>query len=124
VFDQIYYGDNESFSRSILQGGISNWEEISDEDFEFIKNNISRLSFKNGDQLVVVEKIDNGVPKTIAEIKDSINEEIAKNIAREAELKHKREEAAARRAMKKLEKDRNALERLIKENPDLVRDLT
>lgn len=123
IINQYIHDDYDSYLHSVLREGVSDWEEISDEDFEFIRDNLTRLNFKNGDQLIIVEKIDDGVPNTIKGIKDVINKSIAEAKAREDELKRKKERAAEQRAMKKLERDRKALERLIKENPDLVKEL-
>lgn len=121
--DSDYY--NDPGYDSVLAAGVSDWEEVSDEDLHFIRDNFGRLrALFPRDSIVIVEQMDSGAEKIMGGIKKAIEEQRKKEEADRAEYKRKQEEAAARKAMRKLEKDRKALERLVKENPDLIKEIS
>lgn len=114
----------DEYSQIVLGNGVSEWEECSDDDLNFIKSNMYQLSKKYPhDSLVIVEQMNDNIPDIIKGIKSEIikiNEEYE---ARRQEETRKRAEAAEKRAAKKLEKDRRALKKLIQSNPDLIKEL-
>lgn len=114
----------DEYSQIVLGNGVSEWEECSDDDLNFIKSNMYQLSKKYPhDSLVIVEQMNDKIPDIIKGIKAEIikiNEEYE---ARRQEETRKRAEAAEKRAAKKLEKDRRALKKLIQSNPDLIKEL-
>lgn len=116
-----YYDYDDHWCNRMAEG-ISDWEEVSDEDYQYIRNNLHHIKLKVGtpiiiqqDDVTVAERI-KGIKKTIKKYEDEYNQRIA-------ESKRKAEERAAAKAAKKLERDRKALERLVIENPDLIKDL-
>lgn len=117
-----YYDYDDHWCNRMAEG-ISDWEDVSDEDYQFISSNIHHLKLKTGgapviiqqDSVRVVDRI-NDIKKTIKKLQDDYNRKI------EGE-KRKREEVAEKRRMKKIEKDKAALERLIKENPAFIEKL-
>lgn len=116
------YTDYDGDWRSQVIEGISDWEEVTEEDYQYIKSNLWRLNIKNGTPVLIrQDKV--SIFDRIKDIKKTIKErEEAENKKRE-EARQKAEERAAVRAAKKLERDRKALERLVAENPDLVKGL-
>lgn len=127
VIDRYLDGDyyNDPGYDSVLAAGVSDWEEVSDEDLHFIRDNFGKLrALFPRDSIVIVEQMDHGVETIVSGIKEAIVEQQKKEEAARAEYKRKQEEAAARKAMRKLEKDRKALERLVKENPDLIKEIS
>lgn len=116
------YTDYDGDWRSQVIEGISDWEEVTEEDYQYIKSNLWRLNIKNGTP-VLIRQDEVSIFDRIKDIKKTIKErEEAENKKRE-EARQKAEERAAVRAAKKLERDRKALERLVTENPDLVKGL-
>ena len=116
------YTDYDGDWRSHVVEGISDWEDVSDEDYQYIRSNLFRLDIKNGtpvlirqDEVPIYERI-KGIKKAIKAQEDRIKKQ-------EEERKAKAAEAAAKRRAKKLAKDTDALQRLAKENPELFKEL-
>ena len=114
------YNDYDD-TRSILKEGISHWEQISDEDFKFLKANWWRLTSDPNlveGRLVLIEK--DPVPLTTRI--DSIKQWIDQERARAEQLQEQKRAQAEARARKKLlrnaESERKLLEELRKKYPD------
>jgi len=108
-------------SKGIIQEGVSDWEQISDEDYKLLQQNwwklCEHMNVHNA-RLVLLEKDSVPVKRRIDSIKGWITEERQRQ-EREAQIK--REKAQAR-ALKKLaanaEAERKLLEELKKKYPD------
>lgn len=114
------YDDNYT---ARLGEGISDWEEVTQDEYEFINANLWRLKLTNrnrADDIIIVRQDDISVADRIVGIKKEIEKLAKQEEKRKNEEKLKREEAAAKRAEKKLLKERQILERLIKNNPDII----
>jgi len=121
-----YVDSYEDDYSTVLGAGVSNWEEVSEEDFQYIKNNLHIL--KNGkndyrNTLVLVEQSPTPIPDMIVGIKKAIEAQERECQKRLDAEKKRREEAALKRATKKLERDKKALAKLIESNPDLIKEL-
>lgn len=119
------YIDHYDDSNIHLGQGISDWEEVSDEDFGFIRNNLWRLNsrkYSKTSDLVLVQQ-GPSIPEAMIGIKAAIEKEEAEEKARLEKQRKEREEAVAKRAAKKLANDKKALAKLIEENPDLVKEI-
>jgi hypothetical protein len=92
---------DDYYSRKIIRDGITDWEEISDEDFQLLRYNVRMLydSSNNLEPMLIV-KDDVPVVDRLKSIKDALAKERAKQ---EAE-KRKREEAKLAREQAKLMK--------------------
>lgn len=118
IYDH-FYVDHDNVGH--LGDGVSDWEEVSDEDLAFIRANRYTLE-GNGRQLAIVEKIDNSY-ETIRGIRATIERKRAKEDAVRAAEKAKRAEAAARRKQKKKDKEKADLLKLLADYPELAKEL-
>lgn len=114
------YGDYDDPNFVLLEG-ISDWEQISDEDYCLLKQNWAALCHHMdmyNTRIILLEKDAVPVRKRIDSIKNWIEQERARK-QRETELK---QEKARQRALKKLatdaEHERKLLEELKKKYPD------
>lgn len=104
---------DDYYSRKIIRDGITDWEEISDDDFDILRYNVRMLynSQHNLEPMLIV-KDDVPVAERIKSIKDAVAKERAKQ---EAE-KRKREDAKLAkekaRLMKKAESEKALFEQL------------
>lgn len=119
ISDSYYY--DEEYHHKVVEG-ISDWEEVTEEDYQFIKNNLHHLNIKKG-YPSIIRQDDVSVYERIKDIKGTLAKYQKEFEAKREEEKRKREEAAERRRAKKLARDAAALERLVKENPELVKKL-
>ena len=120
------YNDCDESYTSRIGEGISDWEEISDEQFRFLKTNLWRCETPltgNNERLVIIEKGEQPATYYIDSIKKLIDNQMKKQQEEQAEKERKKQEAAERRAAKKLENNRKALERLLKDNPQLIQEV-
>lgn len=105
------YGDE--YSSSVLREGITDWEEISDEDYKFLKDNFHSIYRDTGfgGNLVLITQDDVPVVKRIESIKRLID---AKKAAIDKE-KREKEAEALKRAMKKKAKTEEQERKLLVE---------
>jgi hypothetical protein len=108
-------------SKGIMQEGVSDWEQISDEDYRLLQQNWFKLCQHmnvHNARLVLLEKDSVPVKMRIDSIRSWIEEE---RMRQEREAQLKREKAQAR-ALKKLaadaESERKLLVELRKKYPD------
>ena len=96
---------DDYYSRKIIRDGITDWEEISDEDYDLLRYNVKRLydTEYNMEPMLIV-KDDVPVIERLKSVKDAISKERAKQ---ESE-KRKREEAKLAREQAKLMKKVNS----------------
>lgn len=110
-----------SYSPQIVREGVTDWEEISDEDFAFLKKNIHRLYpivCKNlfyGYKLILATQDDEPLVNRIASIKEVLEKE--KKTAEDYKKKQaaaalKRKKANAAKRVEKLKAELEELEKL------------
>lgn len=92
---------DDYYSRKIIRDGITDWEEISDEDFDLLRYNLRRLydTEYNLEPMLIV-KDDVAVVDRLKSIKDAL----VKERARQEADKRKREEAKLAREQARLQK--------------------
>jgi hypothetical protein len=117
-----YDSYSDEYSNRIFQD-ISDWEEVSEADFQFIQSNLWRLKYPPGGTFVIVRQDDQAIAARISDIKSEILKMQMAEEKRKAEEQKKKEERAAKRLASKLEKDKVALKKLLEKNPDLFKDL-
>ena len=113
------YGDGPS--TSVIREGVTDWEEISDDDYELLRSNLHRLVNRyGGQQVVLIEKDAVPVKERISSIKQWIADERARLDQEAAKRKAAAEEKALKRALKKAGDEKRLLEELKKKYPDAV----
>lgn len=114
------YGDQ-------LGEAITDWEEISTEDLTFLRNNIRSVvdtSIFGWHEYVIVEQTPVGTArKYIDSLKAKIEEKRREKEQRDKERELLRQQEAEKRAKKAAERGRKKLEKLLQENPDLLKEI-
>lgn len=93
------YSDYDSYSIQRIVESITDWEEVSDEDYKMLISAAGRLGFQVLEQPIDTKKF---IGKTIADYKAFVQEE-----------KRQREEAALQRKFKKELKDQQSKEKML-----------
>lgn len=101
-----YYSDYDDYSRQMIAESITDWEEVSDEDFNVL---LSAAGLYNYQVIEQSTDVKNFIGKTIADYKKFVEKE-NKRIAEE---KRQREEAALQRKFKKELKDKTSKEKML-----------
>lgn len=96
---------DDYYSRTILRQGITDWEEISEEDLAFLRNNLYHIVDRNvygysATPILVVQDEVNLVQR-IASIKDAIRIENERRAAAEEAARKKREAAKLKKELAK-----------------------
>jgi hypothetical protein len=106
----------------ILTQGISDWEEISEEDFEFIRQNLHVLQRVNNhtQQYILVREPEGGALQAIKSIKDEVARAVKAELERKAEAKRKQAESAEKKAAKAKAKEIEQLKKLLEKHPDAI----
>lgn len=96
---------DDYYSRVILRQGITDWEEISDEDLAFLRNNLYHIVDRNvhgysATPILVVQDEVNLVQR-IASIKDAIRVENERRAVAEEAARKKREAAKLKKELAK-----------------------
>lgn len=104
---------DDYYSRKIIRDGITDWEEISDEDYKILRYNVKRLydTEYNMEPMLIV-KDDVPVIERIKSIKDAVAKERARQ---EAENRKRQEAKLAReqaKLMKKVDSEKALFEKL------------
>ena len=115
------YSDYDNYSIQKIVESITDWEEVSTEDFNILVSASGRLGFKVLEQPVDTKKF---IAKTVAEYRAFVEEERK----RQEEEKRIREEAALQRKFKKELKDKTSKEKMLAKlvselGPDAVKPL-
>lgn len=104
---------DDYYSRKIIRDGITDWEEISDEDFELLRYNVRRLyDTQHNMEAMLIVKDDAPVVDRLKSIKDALAKERAKQ---EAERKKRDDAKLAKekaKLMKKAESEKALFEQL------------
>lgn len=97
IFMSHEYPDYYECSAEIITHGISDWEEITDEEYDYLRRNLYKLSDPKYGRPVIIIQSD----KTALEYIDSIKNFIAEEKRKVEEAKRLREEKKAKAAAKK-----------------------
>lgn len=114
------YNDNES--QAVIRDGVSDWEQITDEEYCLLKDNWWRLTHHLGNhdngRPMLLEK--DGVPvrQRIDSIREWVQQEQEKIQAEKAAKQAQAEERARKKLLKNAESERRLLEELRKKYPD------
>ena len=104
---------DDYYSKKIIRDGITDWEEISDDDFELLRYNIRRLYDNNHNlEPMLIVRDDVPVVDRLKSIKDALAKEREKQ---EAERRKKEETKLAReqaKLMKKVNSEKELFEKL------------
>lgn len=122
LFDKYEYADDyyDYSSLKVIKQGITDWETISDEDYEFIRNNLYYLKRIYHDkpgiasEPILIVKDDRPVIDTIKKIKEAIEKTEQDRRAEEEKEAAMKADRARKRQAKKEEKERALLEQLQK----------
>lgn len=125
IVSEGYYDYDENF-KAIAQG-ISDWEEVTEEDYQFIRDNLHHLrdGLKRNEQIFIVRQDTESIPERIEGIKNAITKRMKAEEKRKEEYQRKKEEAALKRKAARNAADKKKLTELmlIKSNPDLLKDI-
>lgn len=90
---------DDYYSQKIIRDSISDWEEVSDADFQFLQKHLhSVFPYKNGFTPMIIVKDETPISNRISQIKDLLDKEKARHEAEKA----KRDEAKLAREKSKL----------------------
>lgn len=106
-----------------MKEGVSDWEELSQEDYKLIKENMFRLNDQLNEhdvRFVLIEKDDTPVQTRISSIKSWLEQVKAKEQAEMALKKAKAEKRARKKLLKNAESEIKLLEELKKKYPNAV----
>lgn len=106
---------DDYYSQSIIRDSISDWEEVNDDDFNFLKSNMYRIiEIPHGFSPILLVKDHIDVKVRIAKVKELIAEERAKESAEKARKdKIKKDKEIAKR-LKQADNEKALLEELKK----------
>ena len=109
-----YLDDYDYKPAQVLTQGISDWEEISEEDYNFIRANMNYLTNPNNFQgrYVLVAQPEGGAIQAINDIKALFLKYKKEEEDRKAENRRKAEEAKQRKLNKSKEKELKTLREL------------
>lgn len=106
---------DDYYSQKLIRDSISDWEEVSDEDFQFLHKHLhSIFPYSNGFTPMLMVKDDKPLVARIAQIKQVLDREKAKQDAERAkreEAKRAREKA---KMLRKMASERELFEELSK----------
>lgn len=116
-----YYDEEETHGSAVIREGISDWEEITDEEYRLLKSNWWR--FVNdlratGARPVLLEKDSMPVKHRINSIRDWLRIERERIDAEAATKRAKAEERARKKLLKDAESELKLLEELRKKYPE------
>jgi hypothetical protein len=107
------YGDY--YSRNIIRDSITDWEEVSDEDFDFLKSNIVHL-FRSvrdaGMQPCLLVKDEQSIVQRIQSVKDEIRKFEEDRRKQQEEDEQRKAERARQRLLKKAKSEIELLTQL------------
>jgi Trm5-related predicted tRNA methylase len=114
------YNDNES--QAVIRDSVSDWEQITDEEYRLLKDNWWRLAHHLGNhdngRPILLEKDRVPVRQRISSIREWVQQEQEKIQAEKAAKQAQAEERARKKLLKNAESERKLLEELKKKYPD------
>lgn len=120
LVQECYHDYDDSSSSMILRESISDWENISDEDYKILKDNFWRLQhgIYPGLRPVLIEQDTIAVSKRIDSIKGWIVKERERQEKEEADRKAKAAERTKKKMLKKAGDELKLLEELKAKYPE------
>ena len=107
----------DSYGRELyvlFSEGITDWEEVSDEDYEFLMSQQHRRYIRENSYILVTQ-VEKAVPRTITQLKKEIAKQVELEEKRKQkyleETKKQREKVAARKKAKEIAKAKAILEK-------------
>jgi predicted RNA-binding protein with RPS1 domain len=112
---------DDYYDQQILTQGISDWEEISEEDFQFVQQNLHLLQKINNNvhQYVLVREPEGGALQAIKSIRDEVERAAKAEQERKAEAKRRSQAAAQKKADKARNKELEQLKKLKEKYSDV-----
>ena len=98
LVDDSYYDNYSNESIYTIRDSITDWETISEEDYDLLRKYHHKLEQQCGRKAIILEKD----PKSVKERIDNIQAWLQEQKDLEEQEKRKREEAARQRALKKM----------------------
>jgi len=121
IEDSYSGGYDDGPSHQIIRQGVTDWEEISEEDYKLLKDNLYQISRKyNYCNILLIEKDPISAVDRITSIKGWLQEERIRQEQEAAKRKAAAEEKALKRMLKKAGDEKRLLEELKKKYPDAV----
>ena len=117
-YDQ--YGDYVS---QAITGHITDWDEVSEDDFGLLVRNLYKLSADYDGQLIVVKYDEVPIAQRISDIVNILKKEEEKRAKELADRKAREEQNRINKQAKKLENNKKALQKLLADNPELLDEL-
>jgi len=120
------YGDYDERSTSI---GITDWEEVTEQEYFFLRDNIFRLArmdpakYGNGQTPYIVIEDEVPVKQTILSLRAELQKEVDAIEKRREDERLKKAEAKIKRDAKVLFEKKDALKKLLEEHPELKEEL-
>lgn len=96
-----YALDDDDYTKRILRSGITEWEEVTEEDLKYIQDNHYLVSHLIGGTAMVVKQDDAPVVTRIAEVKKYVADTLAKRAAEIEDAKKARDAKIAERKRKR-----------------------
>jgi hypothetical protein len=122
LFMYVNVNVDDYYDQQVLTQGISDWEEITEEDFQFIQQNLHFLQKANNHshQYVLVREPEGGALQAIKSIKDEVERAAKVELERKAEAKRRQQAAAQKKADKARNKELEQLKKLLEKHPDAI----
>ncbi len=117
IFVEDYNGDDYGNYDSRIVDSTTSWEDVSEEDYQFLRNNMHMVlaEFTKGYSSVrpvLIREDEMSVARRIESVKEALERQKAKREADAAALKKKQDDAAKKRKKKAEERERRDFERL------------
>jgi len=106
---------DDYYSQKIIRDSISDWEEISDEDFQFLQKHLASIfPYNNGFMPLLMVKDDKPVLSRIEQIKKVLDREKEKQDAERAKREESKRAKEKARMLKKMASERELFDELKK----------
>lgn len=106
---------DDYYSQKLIRDSITDWEEISEEDLRFLRNNLHRIYPPHGEFVpCIITKDDEPILERISQLRAAIEKEKRQQEEREAKKKQAKEAKERERLLKKLGSEKTLYEELKK----------
>lgn len=117
---------DDYYSQKIIRDSISDWEEVSDDDFRFLQDNLFRIFRdigQHGYAPTLLVKDDQPITARIKQIRDAIEKQRRVEQEEKEKKANAQAEAAKKRLLKKANSERELLAQLQAKYPDMAPEL-
>jgi len=101
----VSYDEYDSYSADIIRAGLTDWEEITDQEYEYLKSKKyylgQALKLRSGEEIVIMKQDDRPVVERISSLTTFIKKLEDERAKEEAARLKKKEDAALTRKLKK-----------------------